>query len=410
MTKAEPGRMHAYYGAKGLSPTFGNLRTEDDLQRHAAMRERVFTEKLNLPPRAFTGARVLEFGPDTGENALVFARWGATVDLVEPNRQSWPQIEAYFRHFGLADRLGALDGSAIQHFEPTRAYDVVVAEGFIHTVKPLSAWIGTVARATAPGGLLVLFYYERASILVELFHRAAHRRFGRLLGGDATVESARRLYEAKWNAIPHVRRFESWVMDVLDNPYTSTRYTLDAGELTAALAAAGFGLYQSWPRYRDELRMGWHKAVETPDAVASEIARQLPRLALAHAVGRSLFALGPDREVSALAERIDRLLAGLEAAAGEGAAEPWPEIADSLAALGPTVAESALLYAPSDTARTEAKASLGALATLARLLAGADAAAVARFASTDTAFLRTWGQPAHYAIFRRMPKAQAEPN
>ncbi|MBL8691456.1 MAG: methyltransferase domain-containing protein [Rhodospirillaceae bacterium] len=403
MTKAESGRMHAYYEAKGLSPTFGNLRTPEELDRHVAMRERIFIDKLNVVPQLFAGARALEFGPDTGENALVFARWGATVDLVEPNRQVWPQIEAYFRHFGLADRLGTLDDSSIQQFRPSQTYDVAVAEGFIQTVQPSSTWIGTVAHAIAPGGMLILFYYERASFLVELFHRAAHRRFGHLVGG-AGLDSARRLYEAKWNTIPHVRRFESWVMDVLDNPYSSIRYTLDASQLVAELADAGFRFYQSWPRYRDELRMGWHKAMETTGAVVAEIRRQLPRLAVAHATGRSLFAYGPDREVADLGARIDRLLTGLEAAADEKG-EPWPEIADGFAALGRAVGDPALLYAPDDATRTEARASLDALAALSRLLAGGEAAAIAAFASTDAAFLRTWGQPAHYAVFRRLPDA-----
>lgn len=401
MSNAEPGRMHAYYEAKGLSPTFGNLRTAEDLDRHAAMRERIFIEKLNLPPRIFAGARVLEFGPDTGENALVFARWGATVDLVEPNRKSWPQIEAYFRHFGLGDRLGTLDDAAIQQYRPKRTYDVVVAEGFIQTVKPTSDWIETVSLAVAPGGLLVLFFYERTSFLVELFHRAVHRRFGQLVGG-ATVDSARRLFEAKWNAIPHVRRFESWVMDVLDNPYSSTRFTLDAGALVAELAEAGFGFYQSWPRYRDELRMGWHKAIETPAAVVAEVARHLPRLAVAHAVGRSLFAYGDEREVASLAAEVDRVIAGLEAAAADDAAAPWAEIAKSLATLGEAVADPTRLYAPADAARAEAGASLDALASLSRLIDAGDADAVAAFASTDPAFLRAWGQPAHYAVFRRL--------
>ncbi len=401
MSKAEPGRMHAYYEAKGLSPTFGNLRTAEDLDRHTAMRERIFTEKLNLPPRVFAGARVLEFGPDTGENALVFARWGATVDLVEPNRKSWPQIEAYFRHFGLGERLGTLDDSPIQQYRPDRTYDMVVAEGFIQTVKPTSAWIETVSLSVAPGGLLILFFYERASFLVELFHRAVHRGFGQLVGG-ATVESARRLFEAKWNAIPHVRRFESWVMDVLDNPYSSTRFTLDACELVAELADAGFGFYQSWPRYRDELRMGWHKAVETPAAVVAEVARHLPRLAVAHAVGRSLFAYGDDREVASLAGEVDRVIAGLEAAAADDAAAPWADIAEGFASLGKAVADPARLYAAADGIRVEACASLEALAALSRLVARGDADAIAAFASTDPAFLKAWGQPAHYAVFRRL--------
>ncbi len=406
MSEAEPGKLHAYYEAKGLSPTFGNLRTPEDLNRHTAARERLFVDRLSLPPRLFAGARILEFGPDTGENALVFARWGATIDLVEPNRQSWPQIEAYFRHYGLSERLGTLDGAAIQQFRPPRTYDAVVAEGFLQTVKPASAWIEAVARAVAPGGFLVLFFYERTAMLVEILHRAIHRRFGRLAGAT-DVDSARRLFQRKWDSIPHLRRFESWVMDVLDNPYTSLRYTLDATELVTDLAAAGFGLYQSWPRYRDEQRMGWHKAPEAPQAVVDEVSRHLPRLAVAHALGKALFAYGPEPDVAALRGRLDRLLAGLDAAAADGEGTIWPEIAEAFSELARAVADPALLHAPDAAVRAEAVASLGALTALARLLAGHDGPAIAAFASTDPAFLKTWGQPAHYTVFRRLPEGPA---
>ena len=41
---------------------------------------------MSVPPALFRGADVLEFGPDSGENAVVFARWGARLTLVEVQR------------------------------------------------------------------------------------------------------------------------------------------------------------------------------------------------------------------------------------------------------------------------------------------------------------------------------------
>jgi hypothetical protein len=400
VTDAKPGQMHGYYQARGLSPTFGNLHSTDDLERHAADRARLFTDRLHLPPRLFRDARVLEFGPDTAENALVFAKWGATVDLVEPNRQAWPQIEAYFRQHGLEASFGGLDGTAIQDFVTRRAYDVVVAEGFIHTVQPASSWIATACPAVAPGGFLVLFYYERSAILVELFHRAMHVGFGRL-SGQATVETARQLFGTKWEAIPHVRRFESWVMDVLENPYTSVRYTLDAQALIVALSNAGFDLYQSWPRYRDELRMAWHKAPERPEEMIAETARHLPRLAIAHALGKSLFAHGPEADIVAVRDRLDGLLGALESVIHADASGAWQRISEALDALGRCVSDPTLYLAPTPGIQKEAEAALSSLATVARLLASGLQEKVIAFASTDPVFRKTWGQPAHYAVFRR---------
>ena len=107
MTPAAPQHLYDYYKEAEVAPTFAGLTGEGDLDRYAAQRERLFTEILHLPPRLFADADVAEFGPDTGENALVFARWGAYLTLVEPNPRAWPAIRAYFRRFGLTHRVVA---------------------------------------------------------------------------------------------------------------------------------------------------------------------------------------------------------------------------------------------------------------------------------------------------------------
>jgi hypothetical protein len=85
-------KLFQYYAREQFLPTFGNLENAGKLAQYTDARRTVFAEKLMLPIQMFDGADVLEFGPDTGENALVFAQWGAKVTLAEPNLRAHGQI------------------------------------------------------------------------------------------------------------------------------------------------------------------------------------------------------------------------------------------------------------------------------------------------------------------------------
>jgi hypothetical protein len=394
------GKLYSYYRDSGISPTFGSLQTEADLDRFCEQRARIFTLKLQMPPEMFRHARLLEFGPDTGENALAFARWGARIELVEPNTSVWPQLQAYFRRFGLEDRLLGLHDKAIQEFAPAGQADIVVAEGFIHTVKPEEQWIDVVRQAVRPGGYLILFYYERRALLMELFHAALYREYCRLIG-QRGPDVARRLYGAKWDAIAHVRRFNSWVMDVLENPYTRSQFTMDAPRLVQMMAEAEFELHQSWPRYRDDLRMLWHKTPESPESIATEVTGHLQRSALSHSLGRTLYCIGDNASVAAIGGQIDRLLQAVDQAMDEGGREVWTSIAEGFRGLQASIDRDNVIYAPSAEVRCSAKAMLDSACHCATLAADGDAANLAAFANADQPFVSFWGQPAHYSVFRR---------
>ena len=60
-----------------MLPTVGHFQEDTDLIAHEEHSRRLFLDKLKMPPQMFRGARLLEFGPDAGENSLVFALWGA---------------------------------------------------------------------------------------------------------------------------------------------------------------------------------------------------------------------------------------------------------------------------------------------------------------------------------------------
>src|SRR5258708_7659501 len=176
MTDAVPqsGKMYEYYERQYVLPTVANLKDEQALDRYVAGRRQLFEELLLIPSGVFAGARLVEFGPDSGENSLAFARLGSTLTLVEPNSKALPKIKSYLEMFGVGRQLSRLEHADVESFRTGETFDIVDAEGFIYTVQPTTLWLGIFNRLLNPNGLLVVNYCERYGSIIETLTKAIH--------------------------------------------------------------------------------------------------------------------------------------------------------------------------------------------------------------------------------------------
>lgn len=394
-------RLDQYYRDRGFSPTFADFRDEAQLGPYQAMREAMFRDRLALPPQLFRGASLLEFGPDTGENAVIFARWGATVTLAEPNPSAHEAIRTYFDRFGCRESLVDVIESDVLGFTLGTRYDVVVAEGFIHTVKPVSAWLERFRGLLHDDGLFVVSYYERYGGLIELALRALYASYRRTTGAGA-IEAAEALYRVKWDSIPHSRSFASWVYDVLDNPMQALAAYVDSAALVAQARAAGFDLYSSYPRYNDVLEVEWHKRIVTPAERERRAQRHIKRSALSFLSGRTLYLID-DGDAAEVGEQADRLLTALDALYWSDAPGMAALAAEGLEQLVATT-ERAPLVDNGPAERAAAIAAFRAFAQAFGLVARGRAAELPRHTSTDAALIATWGAPNHHAVGRALPQ------
>ncbi|HLY64874.1 MAG TPA: class I SAM-dependent methyltransferase [Chloroflexota bacterium] len=395
-----PAQLYRYYQQSELLPTFARLQNAEQLDAYEAQRAAVFEKRLHLPRRSFAGADLLEFGPDSGENALVFARWGASLTLAEPNPHCWEQIERYFQTFELSHRLLDVDHRDIESFDAALQFDFIDAEGFIYTVRPESIWMHQFARLLRPGGLFLVSYYEAAGALFELLHRALFARFKDLARMDS-LAAAHQLFQPKWDSIPHTRAFDSWVMDVLENPFVRLRYFFNAAQLCRQLAGFGFELYSSWPRYEDGLSLQWHKQADRAETTLERNEQFIQASCLSHALGRKLF-IGaltqPERQrvadtLRSLIESVDGLIDRFDA----------PAIGDCLPKVDELIAvvRDQRVIAESENDRDAAAVALNSLANTLRLVLAGAADGLVEHCRKDAAFLGTWGAPAHLAVFQK---------
>ena len=114
--------------------------------------------------------RYLEIGPDIGLlTKTAKTRFNIdTAHLVEPNRQSWPQLQAVF-----PDGRGTVTASLDEQDDkvPDQSLDLVVGiHVFDHLLQPSDA-IGWVARKMRKGGVVAVVVHNERSLLARILGR-----------------------------------------------------------------------------------------------------------------------------------------------------------------------------------------------------------------------------------------------
>jgi hypothetical protein len=394
--------LHSYYAKQATQNIFAsyrNLSTEAELANHVKWRETLYSEMLGLPPLFFRGLHIGEFGPDTGENAICFARWGARLTLAEPNHASHPTILEYFGRFGVREQLLALDDSTLETYEPTIPFDFINAEGFVGAIRPADHWFNAMDRLLASHGLFLVSYFERSGAWMEqavsaLAHLVATR------GGMTLPLAAEAVMEAKWKQVAHTRSFEAWSMDVIQNPFSRQAFQFNADELLAAAATHGFRLHTSVPQYRDPLWIGWYKRPMSASEYLERASAFIRRSRMGYLLGHGclwlgqLEALGPvERLISDSLVLLDQMIGSPETTDGRA-------LADGVLALrGALLGNQSLWLA--DGSIKESATGLEKLAKCFISAANGDLEAVKTFSHTNRWFMRNWGTPVHFAVFRR---------
>lgn len=400
-----PGKMYEYYHDLELLPTFGDLKTEEQLEKFGRIRVDLFDNKLHMPRQMINGSSLMHVGPDSGEHSLVFAKWGADLTLVEPNPLAASQINAYFDHFKLQDRLKTLHQTDIAGYNGTDKFDIVDAEGFIYTLQPWSDWLSVFNGALKKDGLMVISYYARLGGFFELCLRAFHRAVAEITGED-TETSAWMLYEAKWNSIPHDKPFKYWVLDMLDNPYVRARYFIDPASLCREAEKQGFSLYSSWPQIRDPLSTYWHKSETRISDEMFSPASHLNRSALSHFTGRKMYITTPDIDeltrvvtiLDDLVDLVDSLIDGLNDDVLQRCTARLQELQAILPGLD--------MVTDTEGTRQEVLSLLGKLEKVMQWIRDGNIKDFVNLTNNDLDFIHIWGLPTHFAVYRNTGNAE----
>lgn len=155
-----------------------------------AMRQKVWDSADSVLP---AGARVLDLGCGTGEDAIRFAQRGMRVTAVDIASEMIAELDLKARAAGVADRIDARVSDIESLESPHESFDAIFSNfGAINCLSNLTSLRVLASTALRPGGHLILvpmgrlYPLETATFLFKGDVRGAFRRFGS--GCSATVE------------------------------------------------------------------------------------------------------------------------------------------------------------------------------------------------------------------------------
>ena len=393
--------MHEYYSNQEELLTHGSFKSLKDLESYDLERQSLFTDKLFLPPRMFRDAKLIEFGPDSGENSLVFARWGASCKLIEPNPKAHSVIKNYFNKYKLSDKLDKLVLSDLlsysKYLKPSEKFDIIDAEGFIYTIRPESLWIDIFNRILNDNGFVIIYYCEAFGSFMELSLKVIHTRICELTGmGD--LEAAQKLYAAKWKSIPHKRSMKSWLMDILKNPYVRLHYFFEPQSLCKKMSEAGFYLYSSWPYYKDGLNVHWYKKKLDSGEQLRLQDDFIARSRISHMFGRKNFIVDLD---TTLEKDLFNLLGLIDGLIDNFDKDKAMQCVEYLSILEKFINSNKILVDPKETIDTVQ--TIQSIQHIFQLLVEGKVNDVIEFCNKDKPFINSWGIPSHFAVFKKNP-------
>lgn len=389
-------KMYEYYAAQDVQPTFADFSGDAELFKYAKLRNDVFF-RMSLPPALFRNKDLLEFGPDTGENSLVFAQWGANVTLVEPNKEAHPYIERYFSKFKLELSLKEIVAKSVLDFTPAKLYDIIDAEGFIYTVQPTSAWIAKLHECLRPDGFAIVTYVEMYGGFMELLLKALYQSALRKGTSGHGVELVKQLFLPKWDSIPHTRKIESWFMDVIQNPFVRKKYFIDPAQLLHEMHEGNFRLYSSWPNYKDVLAMNWIKGAYSAKQDNDAAIAYIEQSRLSHFLSTQCMLAAPSPAISEGLAELVGIVDGLIDEPSEAKCRSAIAVLDELLAY---LASGQIITSALDAIK--AKNILTMIRTAMTLIECGSAEDLIKFCREDKVFIATWGMPNHHGIFQKM--------
>ena len=263
-------KVSEYYKGQGFNPVPIDIEGEQGWRDQVKKRQNLYLRHLMLPLKIFKDASVIEFGCNSGENALYLASLGARLTLVEPNEQVLPRLNNLFRQFKLESQIKNLLNTDIEGYASSEKFDVVVAEGFLSMLDNGEESFLKICRYLKEDGIGIISFDDHYGSLLEFMRGLILKMSCQLKGlppqewdGKESLAVAKKLYEEDFRKINTSRPFEAWWQDALINPFYNSVYSWKFPRVVALLEEAGCEFYSSSPKWETVDDYFWYKNVLT---------------------------------------------------------------------------------------------------------------------------------------------------
>ncbi len=255
-----------YYQSHQINPVPIKIEDKKIWENHQIKRQNLYERHLKIPLSMFRDRSVIEFGCNSGENALYLASLGAQLTLVEPNEQVLPRLRSLFQNFGMEGSIVELANTDIAGFNAKKQYDIMIAEGFLTMIPNREAMLLKICSLIAPGGYGSISFDDLYGSFFEVlrqmvFRRVCQTRNIKDLHSEQALAVAKELYGEDFAQLKASRPFEAWWQDVLLNQYVSWDHLGTYPEFLSILKKANCEIHATSPGWTTMDYYLWYKNV-----------------------------------------------------------------------------------------------------------------------------------------------------
>jgi 2-polyprenyl-3-methyl-5-hydroxy-6-metoxy-1,4-benzoquinol methylase len=258
----------SYYGTDGIIPVHQDT---SDIDLHYA-RRRALYRHLGIPPLVMRNARILEFGPGTGDNALYLAACEPQLCvLVDGNPASVQAISDKLNRGLFGARRFECRMSDIREYTDLRRFDIVLCEGVIPSQEDPDAFLRHVASFAGADGIVVMTTMSAPSLLAEVCRRVIKAVLAtRFDSQEMLLSELTSFFEPDLLSLPGMsRRHEDWVLDNILHPWPA-RITFTIPEAIDSLDS-DFDFLGTSPSFVQDWR--WYKAIPRNSKTWNDVAQ-----------------------------------------------------------------------------------------------------------------------------------------
>jgi len=250
------GNFVSFYNKQGVVPVRQKI-DNDDRKKHVNRRIGLYRQ-LGIAPSLIAGKDVLEFGPGSGDNALL-------TSLLKPKR--YKLVEGSLSGFEyISHRITKgdfhpesnveIEQALIEEYQDEKQYDVVLCEGLLPGQDDPQGILNKVAQFVKPGGILVITTATYVSLLAEIMRRMLLPFFS----ANNEEEKLAKLVAFFDHHLKHLkfvsRHTEDWVLDSIIHPW-GKNYQFSIAQAAAELEddfefmGSSPSFYQDWRWYKE---------------------------------------------------------------------------------------------------------------------------------------------------------------
>lgn len=260
----------SFYSRHGIIPVRQDL-SKMDLHRR---RRRLLYEPLGLPTIAFRGAKIIEFGPGTGDNALVLAEWGpGELVLVDGNPSSINAIRDKVAAGQFSPEVRVVEIN-IADYQTESKFDIVLCEGVVPAQPETRGFLRHISSFAGQDGIVVITTMSAMGCLAEICRRLMKAVYAsRSHDFQEQLLLLTKFFELDLKTLVGMsRRPDDWVLDNILHPWPEN-VIFTVPDALEALENEFDVLGTSSPQYMYDLR--WYKAAALDSRGRLDIARRL---------------------------------------------------------------------------------------------------------------------------------------